>query len=112
MAKERKKFSFILQSFVRGILPFATILLYDSLFSGDEQWWKRYKNPIFWVYLVSNLIMNTVIYYTNSNFIDTAMADMNRGRLAMSSLSTMIEPNRFKVSGLEKSFPVVNIFDK
>lgn len=71
----------------------------------------KYSSIYFWLYTVSLWYVNIITYQVNLEFLRIGVIDMKRKFFLMRVSEYILEPNKHKVKGIFKVFPLINYFD-
>eukprot|EP00347_Sterkiella_histriomuscorum_P012297 403369129 len=99
--------------YLHGFLPFL-INLYNDVFIYDysqEDLQSKYLSPYFWTYTACLWYLNILTYGVNLEFLRIAIIDMKRRLFSMRICENILEPNKYKIKGIFKIFPLINYFD-
>ncbi|CDW82679.1 UNKNOWN [Stylonychia lemnae] len=99
--------------YIHAVLPFIINLFLDLHFDQlpQQQLQIKYKSACFWIYTIMLVVVNSVTYSVNQEFLRIGMIDMKRRLFLMRICEYILEPNKHKVKGVFKVFPLINYFD-
>ena len=98
----------VIHAFIPLIVTFASEIKGIDTFSNE---YSKYIDPYYWAYTGALILVNGLIFYSNLEFLEIGLIDMQRRKFAMMVLESMFEPNRFKIALMLKVFPLLNYYD-
>ena len=112
IAKGLHKYLFRTISLIHALVPFFLNLALDLQNTRPLSLLiPKYSSWQFWLFTISALTVNTVIYYINLLFIEIGVIDMRRRLAQMQTLNAVLETNRMKLKNYFQVFPLQNYFD-